>query len=331
MLKRIIEFSLLLLLIIIPSQAAASNMQAAFIDDILGARAWGMGGAYRTIVDDASAMIWNPAGLLDIEKRHSIIIEHLELMEFFSYSYLGYAQQLDSGKTLGGGLYYSGDDLMSEIIGYLSLAVDGTDISELVAEGFIPEGLINLGLSGKIFYSSFGANGYDPGLPDYLQGHNVSGNALGFGLDTGLKVKPTTRDHFSLTFKNLLNRIEWESENTAGTALGKYSENLPTGMTVGYVRKQERLSFALDIAKSLYFDVEDNLHLGLEYQLRNELAVRAGYAQELVTADNQRFTLGAGINLDIMSATAVSVNLAYLNFLDWEKHNSILLGVSFDL
>jgi len=331
MLKRIFEIALLSSLIIVPLQGKESNMQAAFIDDILGARAWGMGGAYRTIVNNASAMIWNPAGLLDIEEKRSIVVDHVELMEFYSYSYLGYAQRLDSKKTVGSGLFYSGDDIMSEFIGYLSLGIDGNAVSELVAAGYMPAGLVNIGISGKVFYASYGNKGYDPDLPDYLQGHDVSGNALGFGLDLGLKVKPTARDHFSLTFKNLLNRINWDSDNTTVTALGKYGETLPVGFTVGYVRYQDRLNITLDIDKSLYFDVEDNIHFGLEYQFLRELILRAGYAQELVTADNQRFSIGAGINLELPSLTAVTVDLAYLNFLDWEKNNSILLGVCFDL
>ncbi|MBW6515955.1 MAG: hypothetical protein K0B81_04965 [Candidatus Cloacimonetes bacterium] len=325
--KKSISLLILIIFLIIPLQAKDSNQQAAFIEDIIGARAWGLGGAYRTLVDDASASIWNPAGLADLKKGNSLSLEHLQLMDFFSYSYVGYAHRLNKRLVLGSGLYYSGDDVMSEFVGYASVAMDGAVIGNLIFSDSIPEELVSIGLSSKIFYSSFGNNDLTS-LPDYLIGHQVTGSALGYGLDLGFKVRPTKRDHFSLTFKNLLNNIKWDSKNNAGTALGKYSENLPVTSALGYARHQNNFIIALDIDKGLYYDIEDNLHIGLELPLRRELILRIGYAQELVTADSKRLGLGAGINIDMPSVPHLRVDLSYLMHLEWEGHDSLLFSLT---
>jgi hypothetical protein len=313
--------------IICPIQGTESNIQAAFIDDIVGARAWGLGGAYRTLVNDAGSMLWNPAGLVDLQHNYSISLEHLELMDFFSYSYLGYARRIDERLAWGSGLFYSGDDIMSEFIGYASLAFDGAIMVDLVLREIIPEGLIGIGLSGKFFYASFG-NNTTATNPPFIEDHQVSGNATGFSIDLGFKVKPTTRDHFSLTFKNLLNRIRWKSDNIANTAYGSYHEDLPITSTIGYARHQSSFILAVDVEKGLYYDVEDNLYLGLEYLLSRELTLRTGYAQELVTADSKRWSLGAGINIDIPSLPLIRFDMTYLMHLEWERYNSLLFAIT---
>lgn len=318
----------LLYLVIIPLQAQEGNIQAAFIEDIVGARAWGLGGAYRTLVNDANSLIWNPAGLADIKGKNSLTLDHVELMEFFSYSYLGYAHRLNDRWSLGTGLLYSGDEIMSEFVGYLSVGIDGSVIGDAFFNGTIPKEMISVGISNKILYSSYGKNDPLPDLPPYLQGHQVSGSALGYALDLGFKVSPSHSDHFSLTIKNILSHVTWDSDNEAGTALGRYYESLPLTTIVGYARQQDRLTFAVELDKSLYSDVEDNLHLGMEYQLLREFALRAGYAQELVTADSQRLALGAGFNIDMETLPFLRFDIAYLINLDWEDHNSLLFSLT---
>ena len=310
-----------------PIQATESNIQAAFIDDIVGARAWGLGGAYRTLVNDAGSMLWNPAGLIDLQHNHSISLEHLELMNFFTYSYLGYAGRIDERLAWGSGLFYSGDDIMAEFIGYASLALDGALIGDFLFGEIIPQGLIGLGLSGKFFYASFG-NNTSWIIPSFIDDHHVSGDATGVSIDLGFKVKPTKRDHFSLTFKNLLNRIRWHSDNPANTAYGSYHENVPITSTIGYARHQSSFILAVDIEKGLYYDVEDNLYLGLEYLLSRELTLRTGYAQELVTADSKRWSLGAGINIDIPHLPLIRFGMTYLMNMEWEKYNSLLFAIT---
>ncbi len=326
--KNIVLCSLLLLVFACCLQGSESSIQAAFIEDVIGAEAWGMGGAYRTAVTGAGSLVFNPAGLADMKGNRSFSVEQAELMEFFSCSFMGYAHRLGERSVLGTGLLYSGDDVLSEFTGYLSLGLDGALPGNLLAGGVIPEKLLFFGITGKFFYASFGNNSADSDLHPELLANRVSGSASGFGIDLGLKIKPTSKDNFSLVFKNPVNYIRWKSENSAGTALGSYSENLPVNWTVGYLRKEEKFRAAIDLQKSLFYDEEDNLHLGVEYFLSKEFTLRGGYAQELVTADSKRLTFGAGFMAGIAGLTNIRFDLAYLLYLEWERYNSLFLSVS---
>ncbi|MBU0699841.1 PorV/PorQ family protein [bacterium] len=59
--KRIV-FSLIMVMTV-------NNVQAAPIDLQIGCRPQGMGGAYVAVVDDANAVYWNPAGLINVKSK----------------------------------------------------------------------------------------------------------------------------------------------------------------------------------------------------------------------------------------------------------------------
>ena len=59
-----------------------------------------MGGAYCAVSEDASAMYWNPAGLVQIPKRSAIFM-HTRYVADINYQYLAYAQRLSHNDVLG--------------------------------------------------------------------------------------------------------------------------------------------------------------------------------------------------------------------------------------
>ncbi len=70
-----------------------------------GARAAGMGEAYSSIADDASAIYWNPAALSRIS-GFSATFMHAALLADISYDFLGFGQRLGRCGALGVGLQY---------------------------------------------------------------------------------------------------------------------------------------------------------------------------------------------------------------------------------
>ena len=73
---------------------------APFLTISTGARAMGMGGAFVSVANDASAMFWNVAGIAQLPKNE-IIFNHSNWLADISYEYAGITMPLSAIGTLG--------------------------------------------------------------------------------------------------------------------------------------------------------------------------------------------------------------------------------------
>src|SRR5262245_8287058 len=88
--------------------AAALAQQASQVP--VGVRAIGMGGAYSSIADDASAMFWNPAGLAWISSQE-LATTHAELFGSGTQdNHLAFALPLSRRHVVATDWYHSGFD-----------------------------------------------------------------------------------------------------------------------------------------------------------------------------------------------------------------------------
>lgn len=71
----------------------------------VGARAAAMGEAYGALVDEASAVYWNPAALIRIPRRSATFM-HQSAMDSFSVNYLAYSHNLKDYGAVGGSFHY---------------------------------------------------------------------------------------------------------------------------------------------------------------------------------------------------------------------------------
>ncbi len=77
---------------LVPAATAAERPGIVSLELPIGPRAAGMGSAYVSVVDDPTAMHWNPAGLsrLDVAEKHfAILFQHNEWISDFRQEYVG--------------------------------------------------------------------------------------------------------------------------------------------------------------------------------------------------------------------------------------------------
>lgn len=96
----------LALLVAIVGPAGAVNFSkvgtagAQFLKIGAGARAVGMGEAFTAVVDDATAMYWNPAGLAQAKKQE-IAFTHNQWLGDIKHEFIGYCLPMGGNGTIG--------------------------------------------------------------------------------------------------------------------------------------------------------------------------------------------------------------------------------------
>ena len=259
----------------------------SFVRDGVGARAFGFGGAFNAIADDASAVVWNPAGLAGLE---GINLQAMHTNRYglgISFQFIG-ATITTNGLGLGLSVVRSSID---QIPFYGEDGEEGffSEIQTLIlgSVGYEVGGVLDLnlnvpvdlylGASGKIYSHSI-LEGRGSGL-----GFDVSALAQ-LSFDWGdLRLGYTAHDFGTTKIKwrgtdhNPTNSVPWI--NTLGVAASLFDHALV-------------LSSDIDIA--LGRSHLDRLHVGAEYRPLKELAGRLG---TVFSGSGFRVTYGGSLHL----------------------------------
>lgn len=239
-----------------------------------GARAMGLGRAYVSIANDATAVFWNPAGL-DLVPRATFNLFHHQLFEQTIYDFAGFSYPTLTYGTIGIGLarLATGDVNMRD-----ELKVNTGTMNYEEDELYLAYGkklFLNIysGLTFKIRRQSFtGINEED----------------TGFGFDLGLMYRPGWEEGifsnmgFGFSFRNLLSPT---------LRLGAEEDREPYHLTFGAVKglklgENGIFNIVLDLHKSKYESL--SLLAGTEYVFHNMGTIRLGL-------DNMNLAFGAGV------------------------------------
>lgn len=259
----------------------------SFVRDGVGARAFGFGGAFNAIADDASAAVWNPAGLAGLE---GINLQAMYTNRYglgISFQFLG-ATITRNGLGLGLSIVRSsidqipfygeeGEEGFFSEIQTLILGSVGYEIGGLLDLSLDVPVDLYLGISGKI-YSHTILEGRGTGL-----GLDISSLAQ-LSFDWGdLRLGYTAHDLGTTKIKwrgtdhNPTNSVPWI--NTLGVAASLLDDVLLVSSDVDIALGRSHL---------------DRLHVGAEYRPLKELAGRAGV---VFSRDGFRITYGGSLYL----------------------------------
>lgn len=242
---------------------ASGGQPGAFLSWGAGARSLGMGKAFVSIADDASATYWNPAGLAQIDRKE-ITALHAILWADTMYDFISYVHPITGMGTVGGSItrLYSGK-------------FDGRDENNISTHEF-SDSQTALGASyGKQIVDVLALGASIKYVTHNLDDHK-NGN---FTFDIGAMYKSPMVEHLQvgLNLRNLM-----------GLRTGADTEDkLPLTLRFGFNYKllRDKLALVIDLEKS---KAPLSYHFGTEYWAFQYLAVRFGI-------DPEEFTLGFGI------------------------------------
>ena len=256
----------------------------SFVRDGAGARAFGLGGAFVAIADDASTAVWNPAGLAQLE---GLSVGGMYTNKFgqdiYFQSFGGTAKIADFGVGLS---------MIRSSIEDIPYYGDGE------GEYFSETQTLFLGSVGYDLATGRGSDLQTGSLSAILIGGNVKyyshslleGKGSGVGFDLSVLLA------FSWEWGEI--SVGFTSQDVGGTALKWIGtdhnpvNNVPwinkLGVSVGLLDQRLRLATGVDFAMERSH--LNRLHLGVEYWAIDQLGARAGV---VLGADGSR-QLSAG-------------------------------------
>jgi hypothetical protein len=166
--------------------AESNNARATadFLNIGVSARAAGMGGAYTSIADDASAAYWNPSGLTSID-RPQLIISHFAWYQDISYEYMAIALPVGEKYSLSIGASYLNYGTIAGYDAYDNPTGDvgGTyDMSGGLSVGYRVSERLSAGLTAKYIILSLDNNKAGAVAADFGLQYSISNYVFGLAL-----------------------------------------------------------------------------------------------------------------------------------------------------
>ena len=264
---------------------AAGTTSADFLNLPIGARASAMGGAYTAISEEASAIYWNPAGLVQIPSLSTIFMRG-QYVQGVSYQYAAYAHRLSYNSVLASSIFLTD-------IG----AINYTDINGATKGTFTPRDQVYT-LSYSLAILEFSDKDMDVSIgvsAKYIKSQ-IMNSAHAYAGDLGI---------MTYNFTNIPYRLGVTMTNL-GSGMRYYKESSPLPLTVklaGAVNPFKNMMFSMDVV--LPKQNKPNFLFGSEISMEpNELtrlSLRAGLNAQRLKDGLNGFTIGGGATLKIFS------------------------------
>lgn len=309
--KRLILF--LFTIAVLASGSAQSQelsmIPGSFVDIGFGTRPVGMGFAFVGLADDENSPYWNPAGLTQINEIKAGFSQ-ADQLGLITYNYASATMPIPGqNHAVGISVISSGDEAMEEL--------------SIHAAYGIRFNIVSLGVALKYRNASFGNNSlnrddyvvFDDDEIDTGFGQQVFGDANGIGLDLGLLIQPSDYVQLGVVLRDAYAPMSWNSEarSVEYQARGKYDEELPYELIIGSALTLSKNFLAVvDFQPATSSERTNWVRAGVEGRLVNVLMIRAGTEQGINEIDDDRFTLGTGLDIRIKDKIRVQSDFAYV-------------------
>ena len=281
--------------------STAGRVQGEFLRIGVNGRPAGMGEAFCAVADNASAVYWNPAGLVQIEGKE-ISGTYTNLLGSIRIANLAYGQGMGEKGALGFELntLYVEDTRREAVTGNsLGTFVDyNASLAVVYSYAYRENLLVGAGLKS-------------------LQLQLDTERASGMALDLGLLYKASEKVKTGLVIQNIGTEVQFEGDESAPLAA-----NAKIGISY---RICEKVLLASDINKPQYGS--GSMSIGGEFGISDVIALRGGYklresGNDLGSLDG--ISIGLGLNIK-----SLSFDYALVPFGEFERMNRVSITVKF--
>ncbi len=308
-----------------------------FLEIGIGAAANGLGGAYVTLANDATALYWNPAGTANFTQNHVSIV-HMNWIADTKIDYAALVLPLGELGTLG----FSFTDLTMPDMKVTTVEMpEGT--GEYFSAGDIALGIsfarnltdrFSIGFTGKyiqetIWHMSASALAFDAGTrfkTDLFGGMVIGASISNFGT----KMKLNGRD--TRTYERV-DPAKLGSNDQIPYIIDLDSWDLPLLFRIGVSTtpiNNDDYKWTVAVDALHPSDNYESMNVGTEFSYKGFLFIRGGY-QSLFLADHEGgLSLGIGLNSKLLfSNNIVSFDYAYRDFGRLNSTHIFSVGVTF--
>ena len=328
--------------ILIPNNAFALGVTktgttaAKFLSIGIGPRALGMGGAFTSLANDASAIYWNPAGIANTDQFQGMFA-NTELFAGISLNYFGLILPAGDIGNFG---------ISATAVNYGSMPVTTESAPEGTGEQFSPASY------------AFGLTYARPITTDFVVGATIKliteniyhSNATGVGFDIGtIFTTPFYGVRFASSITNFGTKMQMSgndllirynvdnqragSNNSVDANIKTDPFDLPLRLQIGVSRDfifMENQRFTIAVDGIVPNDNNESVNVGGELSLFDDmLSLRGGYKSLFLVDSQEGLTLGVGFKYKRAGFIDIGIDYSYQKYTYLGGVNSFGIVIKF--
>ncbi len=308
---------------------------ATFLTIPVGPRALGMGGAFVSVADDATAMFWNVAGIGKLKKNEAVLIHSNWLCDTY-FEYAGVLIPVSGLGTFGVNFTFMN---LGEMEQTTEQDPDGNDIK--FSCGSFAAGLAFARQLTDRFSIGFNVK--------YIQEDIMNCRASGIALDVGTIFRTQFKDaRLGMSISNFGTKMQMSGNDLlvqhdidpglagnnpyVNAYLSTGNFDLPllfrVGLSIDLINTPKNL-LTLSCDALHPNDNTESLNIGAEYVFNKIFSARAGY-KALYKADSEEgFTFGVGLAVGLQRSLRIKVDYAYELFGRLNNVQKLGVGLEF--
>jgi opacity protein-like surface antigen len=309
---------------------------APFLNIPVGARALGMGGAFVSVADDATALFWNPGGLARLRSSEAVFV-HTNWIADIGFDFAGAVLNLGAAGVIGlQGTYLNAGEMERTTEIYPEGTGEKFKAGSYALGITYARGLTDrFSIGGTVKYvreyilnSSAQGIAIDLGTHFVTQFHNVTLGAVISNF--GTKMRMTGRD---LLVQYDIDPTRHGNNERINANLETDSYDMPlmlrVGVSVDLLQRLEGQNLVVAVDAAHPSDNVEHVNVGCEYRFHQFLALRGGYRNLFSRDSEQGFTVGAGLRYGVAGDFAVKIDYAYESFGRLNNVQKFSVGITF--